>query len=84
MTASELKAKRDEFWDTQPAYGGNRVVWDTLKGAIVADQETMKAMIDAAGLIVAKPDMSEIYDAQGVLYELPKYVLSDPTNLIRE
>lgn len=84
MTRSELMAKREEFWHTQPAYGGNKVVWDTLKGALEADHATTRMLLDAAEVIVATPDMSEVYDSQGFRYELPPYVLNEPTNLIED
>eukprot|EP00951_Prasinocladus_malaysianus_P030299 scaffold284592_cov48-Prasinocladus_malaysianus.AAC.1 len=74
------QAKREEFWDTQPAYGGNKgdslttvapqpesnqaMVWDTLKGALECDDATMKLMLEAAEIIVTKDDMSEIFDSR--------------------
>mmetsp|Transcript_13955 Transcript_13955/g.39511 ORF Transcript_13955/g.39511 Transcript_13955/m.39511 type:complete len:132 (-) Transcript_13955:21-416(-) len=82
MTMEELQAKREEFWDTQPAYGGNKVVWDTLKGAVAADHDITKILLEAAELIVTRDDMTEIYDPTGNRYELPPFVLSEPTNLV--
>lgn len=43
------------------------VVWDTLKGAIEADHETTKIMLEAAELIVTTDDMTEIYDQTGTV-----------------
>ncbi|KAG2485045.1 hypothetical protein HYH03_016144 [Edaphochlamys debaryana] len=84
MTSSEIKKKREEFWDTQPHYGGDRVIWDALKAAIEAEHETSKLIIESAGIIVAVPDMTVCYDERGAKYELPKYVLSDPVNLVKD
>ncbi|PNW75735.1 hypothetical protein CHLRE_12g538950v5 [Chlamydomonas reinhardtii] len=84
MTASQLKKKREEFWDTQPYYGGDRVIWDALKAACEADQETCKLIIESAGIIVAAPDMTICYDERGAKYELPKYVLAEPVNLTKD
>jgi len=84
LTESQLARKREEFWDTAPHYGGDRVIWDALKAACEADQGTAKAIIDSAGIIVSKPDMTVCYDERGSKYELPKYVLSAPTNLQKD
>ncbi len=83
MTEDELQRMRDEFWDTEPHYGGNRVIWDALRAATEADLATAKVILESAGVIVASEDMTICYDERGAKYELPKYVLSDPSNLIR-
>lgn len=74
--------KRDEFWDTQPHYGGAREIWDALRAAAALDAATARAVLDAAEVKVMRRDMSVSYDARGFRYELPNYVLSDPTNLL--
>ncbi|KAL4855988.1 Ubiquitin domain-containing protein 2 [Chlorella vulgaris] len=84
ITASQLQRMRDEFWDTEPHYGGNRVIWDTLKAACEADLETARTILDSAGVIVAAPDMTICYDERGCKYELPRYVITPPSNLTRE
>ncbi|XP_040942778.1 ubiquitin domain-containing protein 1 isoform X2 [Gossypium hirsutum] len=43
-----------------------------------------KAIVDSAGVIVQSADLTICYDERGAKYELPKYVLSEPTNLIPE
>mmetsp|Transcript_41478 Transcript_41478/g.106093 ORF Transcript_41478/g.106093 Transcript_41478/m.106093 type:complete len:90 (+) Transcript_41478:366-635(+) len=62
--------------------GGCAVVWDTLKGALEAEHSTTVMLLEAAEIIVARKDMSEIYDSRGNRYELPPYVLSEPSNLL--
>lgn len=84
LTESGLVRKREEFWDTAPHYGGDRVIWDALKAACEADHVTAKAIIESAGIIVRKADMTVCYDELGSKYELPKYVLSRPTNLLHD
>ncbi|TTC00278.1 Ubiquitin domain-containing protein 2 [Bagarius yarrelli] len=32
MTDGQLRSKRDEFWDTAPAFEGRKEIWDALKG----------------------------------------------------
>jgi Ubiquitin-binding domain len=56
---------RDEYWDTQPAYGGDQLIWDALKAAAEADLGTAKLIIDSAGIIVSASDMTVCYDERG-------------------
>ncbi|KAK9823287.1 hypothetical protein WJX72_001625 [[Myrmecia] bisecta] len=83
LTEKRLQAMTEEFWDTAPAYGGDKVIWDALKAACEADPSTAALIVDTAGIIVATDDLSLCYDELGRKYELPKYVLSAPTNLFR-
>lgn len=57
-TEGQLQSKRDEFWDTAPAFEGSRVVWDALKGAAEAaeleDYDLAQAIIDGAGISLPK------------------------------
>ncbi|KAG0465482.1 hypothetical protein HPP92_019646 [Vanilla planifolia] len=84
ITMSELRRMREEFWDTAPHYGGQKEIWDALKAASESDISLTQAIVDSAGIIVANADMTICYDERGARYELPKYVLSEPTNLIRD
>ncbi|XP_078428311.1 uncharacterized protein LOC144700714 [Wolffia australiana] len=85
LTQAELKRMRDEFWDTEPHYGGQKEIWDALRAAADAtDLSLAQAIIDSAGIIIASGDLTTCYDERGAKYELPKYVLSEPVNLIRE
>lgn len=61
-----LQAKRAEFWETQPYYGGSKEIWTALKAACSAeDMETTKLILEAAGVIVSKSDLSVCYDERG-------------------
>ncbi|XP_042443157.1 ubiquitin domain-containing protein 2-like [Zingiber officinale] len=84
ITPTQLKQMRDEFWDTAPHYGGQKEIWDALRAAAEADLNLAQVIVDSAGIINSNADLTVCYDERGAKYELPKYVLSDPTNLIRE
>ncbi|KAH7568729.1 hypothetical protein ACOSP7_011764 [Xanthoceras sorbifolium] len=83
ITRAQLMQMREEFWDTAPHYGGRREIWDALKAAAEAELSFAQAIVDSAGVIVQDDDLTVCYDERGAKYELPKYVLSEPTNLIR-
>ncbi|XP_060192263.1 uncharacterized protein LOC132621831 isoform X1 [Lycium barbarum] len=84
ITRAQLVQMRDEFWDTAPHYGGRKEIWDALRAAAEADVSLAQAIVDSAGIIVQAPDLTVCYDERGAKYELPKYVLSEPTNLTGE
>lgn len=54
MTEGQLRSKRDEFWDTAPAFEGRKEIWDALKAAAVAlecnDPELAQAIVDGANI----------------------------------
>ncbi|XP_047059027.1 ubiquitin domain-containing protein 1-like [Lolium rigidum] len=84
ITPAELKQMREEFWDTTPHYGGQKEIWDALRAAADAELSLAQTIVNSAGIIVTNSDMTLCYDERGAKYELPKYVLSEPTNLIKE
>ncbi|XVF27446.1 hypothetical protein REPUB_Repub14bG0107100 [Reevesia pubescens] len=84
ITRTQLVQMRDEFWDTAPHYGGRKEIWDALRAAAEAEIILAQAIIDSAGVIVQNDDLTICYDERGAKYELPKYVLSEPINLIHE
>jgi len=57
-TDGQLRSKRDEFWDTAPAFEGRREVWDALKAAAEAaeleDYDLAQAIVDGAGISLPK------------------------------
>ncbi|KAK4744284.1 hypothetical protein SAY87_010596 [Trapa incisa] len=83
ITKSQLIQLRDEFWDTAPHYGGSKEIWDALRAAAEADLALAQAIVDSAGVIIQNPDLTVCFDERGAKYELPKYVLSEPANLIK-
>ena len=51
MTNEQLKGKRDEFWETSPAYEGRREIWDALKAACETDDVSLaQAIVDGANI----------------------------------
>ncbi|KAL7087520.1 hypothetical protein ACP275_13G072000 [Erythranthe tilingii] len=82
ITKSQLIQLREEFWDTAPHYGGRQEIWDALRAAAEADPTLAQAIVESAGIVVHNADMTVCFDATGARYELPKYVLSEPKNLI--
>ena len=49
-----MQSKRDEFWDTAPAFEGKLEIWNALKAATEAaerdDHELAQAILDGAGI----------------------------------
>ncbi|XP_065153593.1 ubiquitin domain-containing protein 1a [Paramisgurnus dabryanus] len=88
MADSQLCSKRDEFWDTAPAFDGRKEIWDALKAAAVAlecnDHELAQAIIDGANITLPHGSLMECYDELGNRYQLPAYCLAPPVNLISE
>ena len=55
LTEGQLKSKRDEFWDTAPAFDGKQEIWAALKAAVEAanagtseDHQLAQAILDGA------------------------------------
>ncbi|XP_073773966.1 ubiquitin domain-containing protein 1 isoform X2 [Danio rerio] len=88
MTEGQLRSKRDEFWDTAPAFEGRKEIWDALKAAAVAlecsDHELAQAIVDGANITLPHGSLTECYDELGNRYQLPVYCLAPPVNLISE
>ena len=56
MTMGQLKSKRDEFWDTEPAFHGRQEIWQALKAAAECeDADTAQAIISAISVTYAPP-----------------------------
>lgn len=88
LTQGQLRSKRDEFWDTAPAFEGRKEIWDALRAAALAleqnDHALAQAIIDGVSISLPYGTLTECYDELGSRYQLPVYCLSSPTNLIRE
>ncbi|OPJ87943.1 ubiquitin domain-containing protein 2 isoform B [Patagioenas fasciata monilis] len=88
MTDGQLRSKRDEFWDTAPAFEGRKEIWDALKAAAHAfesnDHELAQAIIDGANITLPHGALTECYDELGNRYQLPVYCLTPPINMIEE
>ncbi|XP_005743936.1 ubiquitin domain-containing protein 1a isoform X1 [Pundamilia nyererei] len=88
MTEGQLRSKRDEFWDTAPAFDGRKEIWDALRAAALAaecnDLELAQAIVDGACITLPHGSLTECYDELGNRYQLPAYTLAPPVNLITE
>lgn len=88
LTEGQLRSKRDEFWETAPAFEGRKEIWDALRAASIAaeslDFELAQAILDGAFIFVPHGYLTECYDELGTEYKLPIYCLSYPINMIRE
>jgi len=83
INLSRLRKMRQEFWETR--IEGRQVMWETLKAvAETGDDELRNSIVQSAGITVPNGDLTECYDELGYKYELPNYILTDPTNLIQE
>ncbi|XP_032808372.1 ubiquitin domain-containing protein 2-like isoform X1 [Petromyzon marinus] len=86
MTAGQLRSKRDEFWDTAPAFEGRKEIWDALRAAASAfeggDHQLAQAIVDGASISLPHGSLTECYDELGNRYRLPVYCLAPPVNLV--
>merc|ERR1711971_698886 len=88
MGEAQLRSKREEFWDTAPAFEGKTEIWAVLKAAVDAatreDQALAQAILDGAGISLPGGSLVECYDELGTRYSIPVYCLSNPLNLVQE
>ncbi|XP_067615955.1 ubiquitin domain-containing protein 1 [Eurosta solidaginis] len=88
LTEGQLRSKRDEFWDTAPAFDGRKEIWDALRAATNAAEELnfelAQAILDGASISVPNGYLTECYDELGTQYKVPIYCLSYPINIVKE
>ena len=86
LTDGQLRSKRDEFWDTAPAFEGRKEIWDALRAASKAaesnDYDLAQAIVDGACITLPNGSLTDAYDELGNRYQLPIYCISAPVNLI--
>jgi len=86
LSLGQLEAKREEFWDTAPAFEGKAEIWAALRAAVEAwlreDVPMAQAILDGAGVSLPGGSLSECYDELGSRYSIPVYCLSFPLNLL--
>ncbi|KAF2348820.1 Ubiquitin-binding domain [Trinorchestia longiramus] len=86
LTEKQIQDKREEFWDTAPAFDGRREIWDALKAAAAAfeseDFDLAQAIIDGASITLPNGGLTDCYDELGTRYQLPVYCLSLPVNVV--
>jgi len=88
LSEYQIKKKREEFWDTAPAFEGKAEIWAALKAAAEAinreDYVMAQAILDGAGISLPGGSLVECYDELGTRYSIPVYCLSWPVNLITD
>jgi hypothetical protein len=71
MTDGQLRSKRDEFWDTAPAFEGRKEIWDALKAAAYAaeanDHELAQAILDGASITLPHGEQAFFQPSLGVV-----------------
>ncbi|KAG7267518.1 hypothetical protein CRUP_003417 [Coryphaenoides rupestris] len=69
MTEGQLRSKRDEFWDTAPAFEGRKEIWDALRAAASAfessDHMLAQAILDGASITLPHDPDSGVADPSG-------------------
>ena len=84
MTLGQLLSKRDEFWDTAPAFNGRPEIWQALRAAAeCGDNDTAQAIMSAVDVTLPHGNLSLVYDELGNKYDIPPYCLSEPANLVK-
>ena len=67
LTEGQLRSKRDEFWDTAPAFDGRAEIWQALKAASAAaealDFQLSQAILDGANISVPHGDFKNNFIA---------------------
>merc|ERR1719193_674315 len=89
MTRSELRRKREVFWETRSAMGMSEV-WMGLRSAAElqrdCEYDTAAAIIEALGCTPLKPSISNkalsCYDERGHEYVMPMWLFEDPRNMV--
>lgn len=65
MTEGQLRSKRDEFWDTAPAFDGRKEIWDALRAAASAfessDHLLAQAILDGASITLPHGNSQHIH-----------------------
>lgn len=86
ISDNQLRRKREEYWDTAPAFEGRKEIWDALRGACYAveqnDIDLAQSILNCANITLPHGTLLDCYDELGTRYQLPVYVLSSPTNLL--
>lgn len=51
LTEGQLRSKRDEFWETAPAFEGRKEIWEALRAAAETEDPLLaQAIVDGANI----------------------------------
>ncbi|KAJ0796943.1 putative Ubiquitin domain-containing protein [Helianthus annuus] len=81
ITLSELQEMRNMFWQNAVRLDGRLEIWEALRAATEGNLRNAQKIIDDNKIRLGNPDMSVCYDDRGTRYDLPLFVLSEPTNM---
>ena len=76
----EIKKKRKIFWDTR--IENSQQTWAALKMACESEDEVSDdtiAVMKSAGIKLIRQSLSMCYDENGFRYELPIFIINDPS-----
>ena len=66
LTEGQLRSKRDEFWETAPAFEGRKEIWDALRAAAETDDHTWaQAIVDGANITLPTGELKTLNAPQG-------------------
>jgi len=86
-TFEELQRQRAAFWDTAPAYDGKIEIWQALKAAVAAIQDSVESppdyehaqiILDSVGVTLPNGNLEVCYDELGTRYSIPIWVIVTP------
>nr|GEV73728.1 hypothetical protein [Tanacetum cinerariifolium] len=81
LSLRELQQMRNEFWHNAIRAGGRREIWEALRAVTEGNLLNAQKIIEDKNIRLGNQDMSVCYDDNGTRYNLPLYVLSEPTNM---
>ncbi|GKF92150.1 ubiquitin domain-containing protein 2-like protein, partial [Tanacetum coccineum] len=81
LSSRELQQMRNEFWHNAIRAGGRREIWEALRTATEGNLLNAQKIIEDKNIRLGNQDMSVCYDDNGTRYNLPLYMLSEPTNM---
>lgn len=62
LTEGQLRSKRDEFWETAPAFEGRKEIWDALRAAAETSDHTLaQAIVDGANITLPTGMMAKSF-----------------------
>merc|ERR1711937_1084494 len=88
-TGPELQRQREQFWETAPAYEGQKEIWLALKAAVDAirppdsNYDHADTILKCAAVTTLDGTFEKCYDELGTLYKIPNWIVSDPKIISR-
>ncbi|PWA78225.1 hypothetical protein CTI12_AA219380 [Artemisia annua] len=81
LSSAQLQEMRNTFWQNAAQAGGRQEIWEALRAATEGDLRNAEKIIRDNKISLGNLDMTVCYDESGTSYNLPLYVLSEPTNM---